>query len=426
MNRPSLLGRFLLIFIAIFSFVTAGWGQSGFFQEETFNFESDRLSGFSEDGRVKVLLLTLLPSGMTETAAGEIAKALQLNLFNTNHFTVVGPSEWNAQIKDQDPTLADCHDIACGVLIGKLFQADKVLVGTIEAETMLNEKNEEEQGFTLTLRMVDVATIITDYNDVVQFTDLKMHDELFQLSARISQNTLLRGYVLAVKATSITIDLGRAHGLKIGHRVVLFRPVSTTTSIDGEPLELSSENVGLAEIVRVSDMSSDAVVVQKTLPVVTGDQIKTFIDATKQIRLVTQTRKELDTQKRLRPKTKPLQLVPTLVQEDTGQTQWSRRMLNAKTQEETWMYTTAGAGAATLFFLGASSQLSGIMTVAPWVAGGVTVYAGMQYLHFRNIVTEITTEGRTKDFLSTAQPVQEGLSWTPIQNGMSFSWTHKF
>ena len=57
------------------------------------DFEHTKLSGFSDDGRVKVLLLNLLPSGMTETAAQEIAKALQLNIYNTNHFTVVGPEE---------------------------------------------------------------------------------------------------------------------------------------------------------------------------------------------------------------------------------------------------------------------------------------------------------------------------------------------
>ncbi|MFL2748094.1 MAG: hypothetical protein ACJ0DI_01045, partial [bacterium] len=63
--------------------------QSGFFEEDNFNFETDSVTGFSEDGRVKILLLTLLPKGMTETAAEEISRALQLNLFNTNHFTVV-------------------------------------------------------------------------------------------------------------------------------------------------------------------------------------------------------------------------------------------------------------------------------------------------------------------------------------------------
>ncbi|HJL95133.1 MAG TPA: hypothetical protein QF871_07820, partial [SAR324 cluster bacterium] len=139
-----------------------------------------QLSGFSDDGRIKLLLLNLLPTGMTETAAVEIGKALQLNIYNTNHFTVVGPDEWNAGIRDQDPTLADCHDIACGTMIGKLFHADKVLVGNLNSEIILNENSEEESSFVLSVRMVDTRTNITDFVDEVQFTDLQIHDELFR------------------------------------------------------------------------------------------------------------------------------------------------------------------------------------------------------------------------------------------------------
>ena len=105
------------ISLFIIFFTSLVCAQSVVYQNNTMDFEEKQLSGFSDDGRVKVLLLNLLPSGMTETAAQEIAKALQLNIYNTNHFTVVGPAEWNIQIKDSDPTLADCHDIACGVMI---------------------------------------------------------------------------------------------------------------------------------------------------------------------------------------------------------------------------------------------------------------------------------------------------------------------
>ena len=138
MNSPTYLVKSLLIYLTFLFFTTLGWGQSNNSSGNILGIQQTQLSGFSDDERVKVLLLNLLPSGMTETAAEEITKALQLNVYNTNHFTVVGPSEWNVQIKDRDPTLADCHDIACGVMIGKMFHADKVLVGTIHSEIMLN------------------------------------------------------------------------------------------------------------------------------------------------------------------------------------------------------------------------------------------------------------------------------------------------
>ncbi len=136
MNSSTFLVKFLLIYLTLLFFSTSGWGQTNNSSRDIFEKQQNKLSGFSEDDRVKVLLLNLLPSGMTETAAKEIAKALQLNVYNTNHFTVVGISEWSAQIKEWDPSLADCHDIACGVMIGKMFHADKILVlkeGKIEA-----------------------------------------------------------------------------------------------------------------------------------------------------------------------------------------------------------------------------------------------------------------------------------------------------
>ena len=115
-SRKKILCKSLSIFIiqACFCFSVLIFGhsqgllaQSGFFEEDNFNFETDSVTGFSEDGRVKILLLTLLPKGMTETAAEEISRALQLNLFNTNHFTVVGPSEWNACLLYTSPSPRD-------------------------------------------------------------------------------------------------------------------------------------------------------------------------------------------------------------------------------------------------------------------------------------------------------------------------------
>ncbi len=62
-------------------------------------------------------------------------------------------------------------------MIGKLFGADKVLVGILHSESILNENGEEESSFVLSVRMVDTQTNKTDFKDDVQFTDIKMHDE---------------------------------------------------------------------------------------------------------------------------------------------------------------------------------------------------------------------------------------------------------
>ena len=427
MNLPELFGKALLTCFTCICFSASSWGQAEIFQENTFNMEQPQLSGFSDDERVKVLLLNLVPSGMTETAAEEIARAIQLNVFNTNHFTVVGPAEWNSQIKDQDPTLADCHDIACGVMIGNLFHADKVLVGTIHSELMLNENGKEEPSFVLSIRMVDARTNVTNFSDEVQFTDLQMHDELFRLAARISDNTLLLGNVTGIKHSGITLNLGRAQGIKTGHRLVISRRRSSKSALTENTREKSFQNIAIAEVVQVSDLSSEAVIVQKISSVSQGDQIQTYVDNEKLIRLITQTRKELDTQKKLKPKKRIIHLGPTVTKESSDFSNWANRFKRTKSMHDRWLYTTVGTGAATLFFLSGSIKISGFLSVLPWVAGAGAVYSGIRYFHYRDLLNELSTEGRTHGFLSSSiNSGSQGWQWAPIPKGIQVAWVKSF
>ena len=427
MNSITFLVKTLLIFFTSLFFTTPGWGQSNNSSGNIFGIQQTQLSGFSDDERVKVLLLNLLPSGITETAAVEIAKALQLNVYNTNHFSVVGPSEWNAQIKDRNPTLADCHDIACGVMIGKMFNADKVLVGTIHSEIMLNDNGKEERSIILSIRLVDTRTNITDFTDEVQFNDLKMHDELFRMAERISDNSLLLGNVLAVKHSGIIINLGRAQGIKIGHRLVISRRKSFKSDSAENTVGKTFQKIALAEIVQVSDLSSEAVIVQKILSVAKGDQIQTYVNNEKLIYLITQTRKELDIQKKLKPKNRVIRLGPTVTKVSTDFSNWSKRFNLTKSEHDRWLYTTVGAGAATILFLGGTFNISGFLSILPWVAGAGSVYSGIKYFHYREMLNELSTEGRSRGFLNSSLTNElPGWHWTPVKKGFNIAWVKHF
>ena len=426
MNSPTYLVKSLLIYLTFLFFTTPGWGQSNNSSGNIFGIQQTQLSGFSDDERVKVLLLNLLPSGMTETAAEEIAKALQLNVYNTNHFTVVGPSEWNAQIKDRDPTMADCHDIACGVMIGKMFHADKVLVGTIHSEIMLNDNGKEEPSIILAISLVDTRTNITDFTDEVQFNDLKMHDELFRMAERISENSLLLGNVLAVKHSGISINFGRAQGIKIGQRLVISRRKSFKSDSVEKTAGKTFQKIALAEIVQVSDLSSEAVIVQKISSVVQGDQIQTYVNNEKLIHLITQTRKELDTQKKLKPKKQVIRLGPTITKGSIF-SNWSKLYNLKKSQHDRWLYTTAGAGTATIILLSGAFDISGFLSILPWVAGAGSVYSGIKYFHYREMLNELSTEGRSRGFLSGSLTNEiPGWHWTPVKKGFNIAWVKHF
>ena len=426
MNSPTFMVKSLLIYLTFLFLTTPGWGQSNNSSGNIFGIQQAQLSGFSDDERVKVLLLNLLPSGMTETAAEEIEKVLQLNVYNTNHFTVVGPSEWNAQIKDRDPTLADCHDIACGVMIGKMFHADKVLVGTIHSEIMLNDKGKEEPSIILSIRLVDTRTNITDFTDEVQFNDLKMHDELFRMAERISENSLLLGNVLAIKHSGIIINLGRAQGIKIGHRLVISRRKSFKSDSVEKTAGKTFQKIALAEIVQVSDLSSEAVIVQKISSVAKGDQIQTYVNNEKLIHLITQTRKELDTQKKLKPKKQVIRLGPTITKGSIF-SNWSKLYNLTKSQHDRWLYTTAGAGTATIILLSGAFDISGFLSILPWVAGAGSVYSGIKYFHYREMLNELSTEGRSRGFLTSSLTNElPGWHWTPVKKGFNIAWVKHF
>jgi len=419
--------KLLSIFLIFILIYTPSWGQSNSSNKNIFGLQQSQLSGFSNDDRIKLLLLNLLPSGMTETAAKEIAKALQLNLYNTNHFTVVGTSEWIQKIKDRDPTLADCHDIACGVMIGKMFHADKVLVGTIHSETILNENGKEEPSIILSIRLVDTRTNITDFTDDVQFNDLKMHDELFRMAERISQHTLLLGNVIAMKQSEITTNFGRAQGIKIGHRLVISRRESLKSNSGETTTSKTNNNIAIAEIVRVSDLSSEAVIVQKISSVVKGDQIQTYINNEKLIKLITQTRKELDTHKKLKPKKRVIRLGPTITKGSTDYSKWSKLYNFTKSQHDRWLYTTAGAGTATIILLSGAFNISGFLSILPWVAGAGSIYSGIKYFDYREMLNELSAVGRSRGFLSNSLTNEfPGWHFTPFKKGFKIAWVKQF
>ena len=300
------------------------------------------------------------------------------------------------------------------------------MVGTIHSEIMMNERGKKEPSFILSVRLVDTRTNITNFSDEVQFTDLQMHDELFRLAARISDNTLMVGNILDKKQSGITVNLGRAQGIKAGQRFVISRRISNNETGEGTT-ERIYKNIALAEVVQVSDLSSHAVIIQKISSVSSGDQIQTYIDTEKLNRFIMQTRKELDTQKRLQPKKRVFRLGPSVAEESKDYVLWLNRYNLTKAEHDRWMYTTAGAGAATLLFLSGIIETSGILEVLPWIAGAGTVYGGIRFFRYRDMLNEISTEGRSQGYFSSSMSEKDfELKWIPFQNGLQVAFIKHF
>ncbi len=390
------------------------------------NFDKGFLSGFSEDGRIKVLLLKLSPTeGMSDTAADGFVDALQKNLFNTNHFTVVGPQELEAHSQDlENPSDVDCNDIACGIKIGKELSADKVMVGQISSELVSGENSESIPLFTLSVRLLDVVTNSLDFTDEIQFTFNTMQDQLFELATRISNNTLLKGRVLAVKSKSVVIDLGRTHGLKVRDRFVIYTQTSTS-DLEGQTLGLEQKNIAIAEISRLNDISADAVILYSYEAPAPGALVKTYVSRHKQIELTAETRRELDTRKRLTPPPKPLMLKPKVTENLTElnraeRQQWRRRLEAALAEQRSWMYLGIGTGVGMALLLTKRVNLKKFHTIAVVGGGVATGYVIYSYFQTRNKINALRAEGRIKNFLS----LQYGFGISP--QGLTVSLSYKF
>ncbi|MEE3122727.1 MAG: hypothetical protein VX399_09030, partial [SAR324 cluster bacterium] len=107
----------------------------------------------------------------------------------------------------------------------------------------------------------------------------------------------------------------------------------------------------------------------------------------------------------------------------TGRESWARRLIHARNAEEQWLYSTLGAGAGTLLLLSRNFKpFDGLIgTLMPWLVAVGTIYAGMEYMKFRNLVSELTLEGRNQGYL-TFQPIIRDQR----NDGLRLVWSRRF
>ncbi|MEC8285001.1 MAG: hypothetical protein VX024_10760, partial [SAR324 cluster bacterium] len=299
--------------------------------------------------------------------------------------------------------------------------ADKVLVGSIRNTSVLGVDG-EAQGFQMDVRLVDVLTNLTDYTDQILFTDAQMHEEFFMLAQRLSKNTELQGYVTSLTNSSIVVDLGIEHGMEMGAQLVIFRREADLLS-SGDSEVPKETNMAIARIHRISQGRANAIIVQQIEQVREGDFVKTYLDVSKQIKLISDTRRELDTQKRLEPPQEEFPLQPELV--ITDRDLWLQRFQIAAAEEERWLIATVGTGAGTLLLLSGRLELAqqseGVGQLLPWFVGAAFGYSGYQYIQARNILSEIKAEGEIKGFVSNWQ-----FQWNLDKNQPNLVFNYNF
>jgi hypothetical protein len=350
---------------------------------------------FPEDGRIKLLVLGLHPTGLTESAAEQIGIILQKNLSNTGHFAVVGPREMNAAFEKEHPDLLECREIACGVESGKLLGADRVAVGTLRME---------QPRFILRVRIIDPTNNLTDYEEEIRFTDESMDDDLFRLANSISRNSLRVGRVLSTSVRGLVISLGKRQGLKIGDQLIVYKQDVPIADLQGQQVDVQRKNIGIVKVLNVNENTTEAILVHHTEEPQVEHFAATYLDPARQIELVENTRRELDVGIRLANRVRPLELAPVLLA-DSDRKRWQRRLMEAEANKSFWgtfalPISAAGVGAS-LFVPSVQENPNRNLILLGF--GAATVYSFLQWVDARNTINDLQVEGRAKGFVDTLQ-----------------------
>ena len=344
---------------------------------------------FPADGRIKVLALGLNPFGLTESASEQIGLILQKNLENTGHFVVVGPREMATAFEREQPELVDCREIACGVESGKRLNADKVLVGSIRLDG---------QEFVLHVRLINTFNNITDYQEDLRFTDESMDEDLFRLVNNISRNSIRIGKVVSTSVRGVVVSLGARHGLRLGDRLVVYKQEHPTNPLQGDSALEQKKNIAIIKTININENSAEAILVHKLEEPLPDQFVKTYLEPTRQVELVEDTRREIDTNIRLANKVLPLELAPVMLA-DSEKRKWEQRLGNAETRKATWVTTAVVAGLASVYLFNQFDS-STLGQVELYGAIGVTGYAAWKIMRTNEEINTLQVEGRAKGYLA--------------------------
>lgn len=410
-SGPAIL---LLLWLLAVAAPAQLWAQGGLGNEGGSDFAGtlfgDEQTLFPRNGRINMLVVGLNPFGLTESAAEQIGLILQKNLSNSGHFNIVGPRVMNARFEKSRPDLVDCREIACGVEAGKRLEAHSVLVGNIRME---GEK------FILTIRLIDTLNNITDYEEEIHFKDETMDEDLFRLSNNISSNSILTGRVLNTSIRGIVISLGKKHGIEIGDFLVVFKLEVPVNNLAGEKIDTQKKKIAIVKILNVNENSSEAILAHSVEAPQVSHYAQTYLDPVRQIELVEDTRREIDTGIRLENKIRPLELAPVLLA-DSERKKWRSRLFQADLDRRFWMTVGLVSGVTTLVLFDRYENNSTNRT-RTMAAVGVTTFATWRFLQARNRMNDLRVEGRAKGYL-TSFNLHLGADPGGMELGVSFNF----
>jgi hypothetical protein len=179
---------------------------------------------------------------ITDLFRGELARQ--------GKFLVVQRSEMEAITAELEFQLSGCTDQSCAVELGRMLNAEKVIVG--RAARFLGK-------LMIAVQVVDLARGDIEFVEAVDCAESfeALDGAVVDLAARMSRRVPLRVEVKVVDGNAYYLDAGRREGVGMGRRLRMLR-TRVMRGKEGRPTVEVPEEVGELKVVFVDDRTSRA------------------------------------------------------------------------------------------------------------------------------------------------------------------------
>ena len=341
------------------------------------------------DAKTGLLVLQFGASGMTEEAARSFSTTIARNIANTNRFMVISPDEAENVVQKEAPELLPCFDIGCGIQIGRIMGATRVLAGHISLTAA--------GTFSLSVKLVNILDNNLEYEDSIRFNDSTMDRRFYTLSRRISNSIPLVGRILDANNKLAVISLGEQNGISVGDKLVIYKMKSLELEGPiGVNLRTQRQNIGILKITQVGEKTSEGVYFQSIETPNPNNFVTSYLDKRRQIEIIDGIRRELDTYERTvydieKPVViSPLQLI------DKELKAWIRNIRALEEKRDFWQMMLSGSAAATGFFVYQFQKGDDWKVLGSLGALGFSAY---HYFKTKKTLSEKVDEGRFKGYL---------------------------
>jgi hypothetical protein len=337
----------------------------------------------------ELLILSFASTGITEAAAKTFSNMIAQNLINTNRFEVTRADDAEKIIAQEAPFLLPCFNISCGIQMGKIIGTAHILAGHVSLDS--------KGSFKLSVKMINVMDNSLEFEDSIRFSDENIDQRFYQLTTKIGRSTPLVGRIINANNKIAIIALGERDGLQVGDQLAIYKNKRIESRIfTDSTLRIQRQYTGILNITKVGDKTSQGVYFQSIETPEVNQFVITYVDKRKQIQLIDQIRKELDTHERtVYEITRSIELAPVHL-EDKELKKWVRRVRVAERNKNFWSWIMLGAGSATAFFV---FQYSDDNAAKLLVSLGILSYASLEYFSANNRIDDLIDEGRYRGYL---------------------------